>query len=169
MKRVTLLCLLFVSGCVSLDDLVHEPPTRSVGAPAPDLELPLLEGGQLELWGLRPRPVVVKFWASYCGACGRSAEEFTRRQAELTEAGRVALVSVSLDTDREAARRAAKRWGLDAAPVVFFGEGYDEDPAKLAFGVRSIPEVFLLGADGRIAAHGRQIDLRAALAADDES
>ncbi len=158
-----LLCLALQSGCVAVDDLVHEAPSLAPQATAPDLQLPLLDGGQMSLMDLNGRYVVLKFWASYCGACARSAPEFQR---ELEGAGpKVALVSVSLDELRNAAQKAAKDWGLDDGPIIFFGKGYDEDPAKKAFGVRSIPETFLIDPTGQIVAHGRQLDLSAHLRA----
>jgi|GEM_PF-108255 len=152
-----ILCLAFQSGCVAVDDLVHEAPSLAPRTAAPDLQLPLLDGGQLRLADLKGRYVLLKFWASYCGACARSAPEF---RSELERDGpHVALVSVSLDEQREAARKAAMAWGLDHGPIVFFGQGYDEDPAKKAFGVRSIPETFLIDPAGKILVHGRQLDL----------
>lgn len=152
-----MLCLALQSGCVAVDDLVHEAPSLAAEAAAPDLQLPLLDGGQVSLADLAGRYVLLKFWASYCGACARSAPEF---QSELESDGpNVALVSVSLDAQRSAARRAAKLWGLDHGPIVFFGKGYEDDPAKKAFGVRSIPETFLIDPAGKILAHGRQLDL----------
>ncbi|CAN0591667.1 unnamed protein product, partial [Laminaria digitata] len=108
---IAILCLALQSGCVAVDDLVHEAPSLAPQAAAPDLQLPLLDGGQLSLADLNGRYVVLKFWASYCGACARSAPRF---RSELERDGpNIALVSVSLDEQRDAARKAAEAWGLD--------------------------------------------------------
>ncbi|MEQ9496774.1 MAG: TlpA disulfide reductase family protein [Deltaproteobacteria bacterium] len=148
---------LLFSGCVWIDDALHEPARLQVGARAPNLEFPLLDGGQLPLDALRGREVLIKFWASYCGACGRSASEFAETRSAFDH-DNVVVLSVSLDEDRGDAEEAAKSWGLDAHPIVFYGAGYDDDPAKAAFGVASIPETFWIAPDGRVRARGRNLD-----------
>lgn len=162
-RCAAILSLALHSGCVAIDDLVHEPPSLPALAAAPNLQLPLLDGGQLSLADLSGRYVLVKFWASYCGACARSAPDFKRA---LKDSGsNLVLVSVSLDEQRAAAQKAAAAWGLDQGHIVFFGKGYDDDPAKQAFGVRSIPETFLIDPTGKVVAHGRQLDLSSQLRA----
>lgn len=49
------------------ESVVSAPPT--VGAMAPDFDLPLLNGGQKKLSSLRGKPVVINFWATWCLPC----------------------------------------------------------------------------------------------------
>ena len=40
-----------------------------IGKPAPHFTLPTLDGGRVALADLRPKPVVVNFWSSWCIPC----------------------------------------------------------------------------------------------------
>ena len=72
-------------------------PTAAVayppGTPAPDLRLPGLDGGQVDLAALRGRPVVVNFWATWCDPCVREFP-LLRQAAATHRPDRLAVVGV---------------------------------------------------------------------------
>lgn len=116
------------------------------GRAAPSFDLRTLRGGRVNLEGLRGRPVVVNFWASYCNPCRR---EFPLLQSALREhrRNRLAVVGVVHDDIPSDARafvadeHATWPMGVDAEGVV-----------ARAYGVRAIPVTFFVDREGTIKA-----------------
>src|SRR5688572_12586460 len=61
-------------------------PVRQ-GAPAPEIDLPALAGGRVQLSKLRGHPVVVSFWGTYCPPCRDEFPELVRAHAAHAAAG----------------------------------------------------------------------------------
>jgi peroxiredoxin len=57
------------------------------GKPAPEIDLPRLEGGQIKLSSLRGRPVVLSFWGTWCPPCKVEFPELVAAHRKYREAG----------------------------------------------------------------------------------
>ena len=57
------------------------------GRPAPEIDLPRLQGGQIKLSALRGRPVVVSFWGTWCPPCKEEFPELVAAHRKYREAG----------------------------------------------------------------------------------
>ncbi len=111
--------------------------------PAPEFVAKTLDGREVRLSELRGTPVLLNFWASWCGPCRRELPEL----ADLYDKhkGKDLLVLGVNDEGKSVARDFQKQTGLNF-------ETLDDSSQKLyrAFRVRSIPTIFLIDKDGRI-------------------
>ena len=57
------------------------------GVAAPEIDLPVLTGGRVQLSTLRGHPVVVSFWATWCPSCRTEFPELVRLQETHGPAG----------------------------------------------------------------------------------
>jgi len=139
------LVLLVLLGAMLLSR-VPSASSTAVGTLAPDFSLADLDGNPIRLADLRGRPVVVNFWASWCGPC---VEEFPLlREAADHHAGHGLVVIGIVYQDRsEAARDFMDRNGATWAAAMDPGER-----VAAAYGILGPPETFFIGRDGRIEA-----------------
>lgn len=85
-------------------------PDQVVGAQVPALRFPRVDGGDVDLAGLRGRDVLVNVWATWCGPCRRempSLERLARAQG-----GRLVVVAIDQGEDPSVAAAYAKRFGV---------------------------------------------------------
>ncbi len=120
-----------------------------VGEPAPNFALTDLNGNLVQLSSLRGRPVIVHFWASWCGPC---VDEFplllnasaAHRQSDL------AIVGVVYDDSSAAAAAFMTRMGATWPATMDPGGG-----VATRYGIIGPPDTFFVDRSGVII--GRQI------------
>ena len=88
-RRATLRCRWAVAVGIAVAVASSDATAQRVrlDAPAPEIDLPTLDGGRVRLSGLRGRPVVVTFWNTWCKPCLTEFPELVRVHREHGPAG----------------------------------------------------------------------------------
>lgn len=149
-----------------------------VGEPAPEIALPGPDGKVRRLSDYKGKLVLIDFWASWCGPCRKANPHVVEIYHKYKSKG-FDVFSVSLDgLDSRTAERFSQegvlkeqmdaqkqRWVAAIQQDQLAWDGHVSDLKKWEcapagdYGVRSIPQTFLVGRDGKIAAVNPRNDL----------
>lgn len=153
-----------------------------VGLPAPEIKLPSPDGKDIALSDLKGKIVLLDFWASWCGPCRKANPHVVETYKKYKDQG-FTVYSVSLDglnprlknrfkTEDEIKAQmdaAKKRWTDAIVKDKLEWEyhvsdlQYWQSIAAKTYGVRSIPQTFLIDREGKIAAINPRYNLEEAI------
>ena len=131
-----------LSGCAGSGAASEYGP--EIGKLAPDFTLTGLDGQQVSLSSLRGKPVLLNFWASWCGPC-RLEMPFFQEIYEKWTGKEMVLLAVNLQEDPAEVREFVESAGFSFPVLLTTG---NEIP--LAYNIRGIPATFFIDADGVI-------------------
>lgn len=121
----------------------------SAAQEAPDFTAVDADGREVTLTDFRGRPVVLNFWASWCGPCQSEMPAF--QTAFQRYGDDVQFLMVNMTGMNGESRETALR--LIEAEHYTFPVFFDKDSsAARAYGVSSIPQTWFIDADGTVAA-----------------
>jgi len=115
-----------------------------VGRAAPNFTLPQLDGPPVTLSKLRGQVVVINFWASWCTECQVEQAALDQTWQQFQDSG-VVMIGVNFEDSTGAARNYVRTDNV-MYPVV---EDTNSRTA-LAYGLRGVPETFVVNQTGRI-------------------
>ena len=122
----------------------HEVPFMLKGQPAPAFSLRALTSGEeVSLQALRGRPVVINFWASWCGPCKMEHPVLEWGAREYGDQAQ--FLGVVFEDSEENARGFLKKLGAS------FPQLYDpRSRTAVGYGVAGVPETYFIDAQGII-------------------
>ena len=125
----------------------REQGQATVGDPAPDFTFESLEGKHVGLSDYRGRPVIVYFWASWCGACVEQAPKLRAVYNRLHPRG-LSILAVSFDHDR-ASLMAFESKHAEPWPISYVGREFWENPVGRLYGVSAAGAAYLVDGEGK--------------------
>ena len=118
----------------------EHPPVQ-----APDFVVVQLDGSEVRLSDHFGKPIVINFWASWCGPCKMEMPDFQEKYLELGDEVTFLMVNMT-DGSRET---------VDTASAFIAEQGYTfpvyydtASSAALAYSVYSLPTTFFIDAQG---------------------
>ena len=116
---------------------------------APDFTVYDKDGNEVRLSDFFGKPIVLNFWASWCGPCQYEMPDFDEKYKELGSEVNFVMVNMT-DGQRET---------VDTASAFIEEKGYSfpvlfdsDSEAALSYGAYSLPTTFFIDADGHVIA-----------------
>jgi peroxiredoxin len=124
----------------------------NVGDKAPDFSAPNPNDIAVSLNTSLGKLTVLDFWASWCGPCRVDSPNLVKVYNTYKDKG-LAIVGISLDQQKESWKKAIDNDQLDWTHVSYLKRW--DDPIAAIYGVRFIPQLFLLDENGVVIAKER--------------
>jgi len=135
-SSIALACIVALAGCNS----THPP---RIGNPAPNFTITDSQR-TVSLSQFRGKPVLLNFWASWCGPCIEETPSLVELQRQL--GNKVTIIAVSEDADDGAYQQFIRDHNVNLVTVRDTGSQKTND----VYGTFKFPETFVIDANGKI-------------------
>lgn len=127
-------------------DVATDVPAMPPGAPAPNFSLPDRSGRTFSLSNFRGRPLLIDFWATWCGPCRETMPEVQRLHQKY--GNQLQVVGINIEGNSQDVLSYLDEGGY-TFPVLFDSGNWDSIVAT-NYGVSSIPRTFLIDRNSRV-------------------
>jgi peroxiredoxin len=118
-------------------------PKPQIPDTAPDFTVKTVDGDSISLSDLRGRPVVINFWASWCGPCQQEVPAFNRFHAAHPE---IPIIGLAVDSGNSSkVRKTAEQWGISYPVAVA------NNQLQRTYDISTLPTTIVVGPDGDVA------------------
>ncbi|MBE7049842.1 MAG: TlpA family protein disulfide reductase [Ruminococcaceae bacterium] len=116
---------------------------------APDFTVYDADGNEVKLYDFIGKPIVLNFWASWCGPCQMEMPDFHEKYLELGD--EINFLLINMTTGRETLESAKS---FIAEKGYTFPVFYDtKSDAAIAYGAYSLPTTYFIDSEGYAVAH----------------
>ena len=127
------------------DSVIEFKPGMPIkeGVAAPDFTGELMDGTSITLSELQGKPVIINFWATWCGPCVKEMPAFERLKDDFGD--KIGIIAVNCGDDAEKVKDFVEENGY-TFPVVLD----EEYSISMLYPTNSIPYTVVLDAEGKV-------------------
>ncbi len=129
-----------------LNKLYNTLKRVAVSQPAPAFSIPDTEGNMVSLNDFKGKYVLIDFWASWCAPCRESNPQLVKVYDTFNKRN-FTVIGISIDKDRDSWLKAIES---DKLPWTNLSNLNGWDEVSTIYGVKAVPQNFLLDPDGII-------------------
>ena len=146
---------------LQMDALATQPPVTEATDPAeteaeanlaPDFTVVDRNGAEVRLSDFRGKPVVLNFWASWCGPCKSEMPEFEEAWKQYGDEIHFVLVNLTDGSQETVESASAYIDGQGYTFPIYFDTSYS---AAMAYGVNGVPVTYFIDEAGNLVAYGQ--------------
>ena len=143
------------------DQLAAQPTAQPDGStaggvpediPAADFTVYDADGNEVRLSDYFGKPIVLNFWASWCGPCKMEMPDFAAKNKELDGAVQFLMINMT-DGQRETIETATAFMEDNDLDLPYFFD--TESEAAMTYGAYALPTTYFINADGNVIARAQ--------------